>query len=61
MDIEVSRALKDTRWNVVVGEELADDADARCSKVAVVVVDGAEVEGDLAACGGDDGVRYSQH
>jgi hypothetical protein len=55
VDIVVSRALKDTRWNVVIGEELADDADARCLEVAIVVVDGAEVEEDLAARGGDDG------
>ena len=56
MDIEVERVLKDTRWSAVVVEELVDDAGARCSRVAVVVVeDGVEVEGlDLVARGGDD-------
>lgn len=55
VDIEVKRVRKDMRSNVVVGEELADDVDARYSKVAVVVEDGAEVEDlDLAARDGDD-------
>lgn len=55
VDIEVERVQKDTRWDVVVVEELVDGADAQYSKVAVVVEDGAKVEDlDLAARGGDD-------
>lgn len=55
VDIEVKRVLRGTRWSVAIGEELVDDADARCLRVAVAVGDGVEVEDlDLVTRGGDD-------
>lgn len=61
VDIEVKRVQKDTRWDVVVVEELVDGAGAQYSKVAVVAEDGAKVEDlDLATRGGDDALRKNQ-